>query len=340
MKKIKRVILIFIGIIIIASIFIYMKFFSSNVKEDSFVYIPTNATYEQVLDSLKPKLKDISSFKFMANKLEYPNLVKAGKYKLKKGDNNYNLVKKLRSGDQFEQNVVIHNNASMTVFAGKVSKFFESDSATFMKAIQSYCTENNISELDELKWQIIPNTYNFYWNTKPEKVLKKLVMEHKKFWNEERKSKANALNLSPLQVTSLASIVQKEASKEAEHAKIAGLYLNRLHQNIKLESDPTVIYAKQQAEGFHVIIKRVLNKDLQIESPYNTYKNLGLPPYPICIPSIHAIDASLSPEKNDYIFMCAQPNLTGYHNFAKTYNEHLENARKYTEWLDSVGIKR
>lgn len=340
MKNLKKLFKILIVIVVLAVAIVYFMFFRGNVKEDTFLYIPTNATYQQVLDSLEPKLKNLNSFKSLAERMNYPTLIKRGKYKLEAGESNFSLVRKLRSGNQVEQVIAINNYSNIYVFAGKLARKIEADSLQVVSGLEQVARENNYTEIEELKAKIIPNTYNFFWNTSPQEVMKRLIKEYNKFWTEERLQQAKAQNLTDLQAMTLASIVQRESSKKDEQPKIAGLYLNRLQKGMKLESDPTVIYALQKQNGFQTIIKRVLRKDLQIASPYNTYQITGLPPFPICIPSINAIEAVLKPEKHNYIFMCAQPGYTGYHNFAEDFTTHDQNAKEYQQWLTEEGIRR
>jgi UPF0755 protein len=187
----------------------------------------------------------------------------------------------------------------------------------------------------------IPNTYELYWNTTATKFRDKMIKEYRNFWNDERIAKAKAQGLTPAEATILASIVHKESVKKDERPRIAGVYLNRLHKGILLQADPTVIYAvKKKSNDFKQVIKRVLNKDLQVASPYNTYYSAGLPPGPIAMPDITAIEAVLNPEKHNYIYFCASVTRFGYHDFAVTQAEHEQNAKKYYNWINSQGVKR
>jgi len=189
---------------------------------------------------------------------------------------------------------------------------------------------------DNVACIFIPNTYEFYWNTSADQFVKRMLKEYQKFWNNDRKAKANKIKLNYYEVATLASIVEKEQNiKRDERPEIAGLYLNRINKKMKLESDPTLIFALGD-----FTIKRVLNKDKKVDSPFNTYKHKGLPPGPICIPSINSIDAVLNASDHKYIFMCAKEDFSGYHNFAKTYAKHLINARKYQKALNKRKIMR
>jgi UPF0755 protein len=200
--------------------------------------------------------------------------------------------------------------------------------------------ENGFNE-DNVLTMFIPNTYELYWNTTAVKFRDKMIKEYRNFWNEERVAKAKAQGLTPIEATILASIVHKESVKKDERPRIAGVYLNRLHKGILLQADPTVIFAvKKKSNDFKQVIKRVLNKDLQVASPYNTYYSAGLPPGPIAMPDITAIEAVLNPEKHSYIYFCASVERFGYHEFAVTQAEHEQNAKKYYNWINSQGVKR
>src|SRR5579863_10356059 len=181
----------------------------------------------------------------------------------------------------------------------------------------------------------IPNTYQIYWNTSPEKFFKRMYANYEKYWTPERKQQASAINLSPIQVSILASIVDAEALHDDEMPTVAGLYLNRLQKGMKLESDPTLIFALQD-----FTIKRVLNRDKAVISPYNTYTHTGLPPGPIMMPSENALNSVLGYKKSDYLYMCAKADFSGYHAFATNMTDHLNNARKWREALDKRNIKR
>ena len=250
--------------------------------------------------------------------------------------NNNELVNLLRSGRQTPVDVVFNNVRTKEQFAGKIASQLELDSLDLLYAMVDTNFINPLGlDAHTVSSLFIPNTYEFYWNVSITDFLLRMTAEHHHFWTESRRTKAQKLKLSADEITTLASIVEKETLKKDEQPKVAGLYLNRLERGIKLESDPTVIFAIGD-----FTINRVLNKDLKIDSPYNTYKHKGLPPGPISIPSIQAIDAVLNHEKHDFIFMCAKDDFSGYHNFAKTYTGHLINARKYRKALNQRGIKR
>jgi len=186
----------------------------------------------------------------------------------------------------------------------------------------------------------IPNSYDFYWNTSAEQFRERMLKEYNNYWNEDRVERAMSKNLTPIQVATLAAIVQKETSQVKERPKVAGLYLNRLNDHWPLQADPTIIYALKQKYGQDTTFRRVLNKDLRIDSPYNTYQNIGLPPGPIGMPDISSIEAVLDPQNHSYYYMCASVTDIGRHEFARTLGEHNKNARKYQKWINEQGIKR
>ena len=251
--------------------------------------------------------------------------------------NNNDLVNLLRSGKQSPVKVTFNNVRSLKDVSSKLSQYLEADSNQIYESfIDNKFLSDNQLNINNVISVFIPNTYEFYWNTSADDLRARMMREYKTFWNRERRKKAAKLKLSYSEISTLASIVEKEQNiRSDERPKIAGLYLNRIQQGMKLESDPTLIFALQDFN-----INRVLNKDKKVDSPYNTYKFKGLPPGPICIPSINSIDAVLNFEKHDYIFMCAKEDFSGYHNFATTYKQHLVNARKYQRMLNKKRILR
>ena len=342
----KKFLLSLIALILISGLitayFFYSRIYQPNVvmeyEKEVFVYIPTDATFEDVQQILIASgvVQNTSSFRWVAEQKNFIHNIKSGRFLLENGMNNNELVNLLRSGRQTPVDVVFNNVRTKEQFAGKIASQLELDSLDLLLAMVDTAFTNPL-DLDALTVSsiFIPNTYEFYWDVSVTDFLARMTAEHHYFWTEHRKTKAQKLKLSQKDISTLASIVEKETLKKDEQPKVAGLYLNRLARGIRLESDPTVIFAIGD-----FTIKRVLNKDLKIDSPYNTYKHKGLPPGPISIPSIQAIDAVLNHEKHDFIFMCAKDDFSGYHNFAKTYAGHLNNARKYRKALNQRGIKR
>lgn len=343
--SIKKIILgIFLGILLIGGLIgysYYSKIFTSNVKEDASVYIPSKANFEDVVKAVLPYIKNENSFKWVAKKKNYLNKIKGGHYIIKKGMDNNNLVDLLRSGEQTPVKVSFNNQDTIEKLAGRIAEQIEADSTALVAAFLNtdFLSENKLSKTTVLGI-FIPNSYELYWNSSAEKFVDRMMKEYNRFWNESRLAKADKLNLTKNEVITLASIVQKETANASERPTVAGLYLNRLRSRWPLGADPTIIFALKQKYGQDKVYKRVLNKDLEIDSPYNTYKNLGLPPGPIAMPDISSIDAVLNDLRHDYYYMCASVDKLGYHEFAKTLEQHNRNAGKYHKWVSQQGINR
>jgi UPF0755 protein len=276
----------------------------------------------------------------MAKLRSYPNNVKPGRFLLKKGMNTFQIVGAMRRNVPVD--LAFNNQERLENLCERLSSQIEPDTTKLLAAFRdtTFLQKNGFSN-ETVFSMFLPNTYQVYWNISAEKFRDKMLEEYNKFWNKERITKATALNLTPVQVTTLASIVQKESAKKSERPIVAGVYLNRLAKEMPLQADPTVIYAlKLRDNDFDQVIKRVLYNDLFIASPYNTYQNTGLPPGPIAMPDVDAIDAVLNAEKHDYIYFCASVEKFGYHVFAATYEDHQVNAKKYSEWMNAQGTKR
>jgi len=305
------------------------KFEASKVA----VYIPTDATFDQVQELLTPLLKDMDHFVSLAERRSYTTNVKAGKFELTKGMNNNKIINALRLNVPVK--VTFNNQERLEDFAGRLSSQLEIDSLQVLNLFKdpTFLKENGLTE-ETVFTLFIPNTYEFYWNASGEKIRNQFIKEYYRFWNDERKAKAERLNLTPTQVMVLASIVQKETAKVDERPKVAQVYLNRLQIGMLLQADPTVIYAyKKVSNDFTQVIKRVVNKHLVTDSPYNTYKYAGLPPGPIFMPDSNAVEAVLNPESHEYLYFCASVTNFGYHDFATTLEQHNVNARKYIQWI-------
>ncbi len=344
LKKIISIVAIIV--VVVASVYgcmIYRSIFSPNTnfdKKEVFVYIPTDADYTEVIQIITPYVKDIENFKTTAEKKSYVANVKSGRFLLKKDMNNNDLVNTLRQNVPL--NLAFNNQERLEDFAGRIGSQIEADSTSLMKSFsdENFLKEQNMTRENVLSL-FIPNSYEFFWNTSADKFRDRMAKEYRKFWTPERIAKAEAQNLTPLEVSVLASIVHKETVKSDERPRVAGVYLNRLNRGIKLEADPTVIYSvKKNANDFAIEIKRVLYKDLEMDSPYNTYKYGGLPPGPIAMPDVTALEAVLNPEKHNYIFFCASVTNFGYHEFAVTAAQHEVNRQKYVAWISKQGIKR
>lgn len=335
--------IVVISVLLIYGFVLLQQIFSSNTKfqeKETYVYIPTNSNYEDVKKILEPYIENIDRFEMVASKRNYPENVKAGRFLLKKGMNNIDLVRAMRANIAVK--LAFNNQERLENFAGRIGSEIEADSTSLMASItDSIFMEENGFNKDNVFAMFIPNTYEVYWNTSAEKFRDKMIKEYRIFWTDERIAKAKAQGLTPVEVTILASIVHKESVKKDERPRIAGVYLNRIRLGMPLQADPTVIYAlKKKSNDFEQVIKRVFYKDLVMSSPYNTYVNIGLPPGPIAMPDITALDAVLTPEKNDYIYFCASTDRFGYHEFASSYQEHTANAKKYSDWINSQGVNR
>lgn len=343
----KRIVSITSVVILLAAtafgVVVYTKAFTANTKfneDEVFVYVPTNSTYEDVKKIVAPYVDNMDKFTFVAEKRGYNSNVNPGKFLLTKGMNSFSIVSSLRHNVPVK--LAFNNQESLGKLVQRLSSQIEPDSIALTEIFtdSTFMADNGFNKQTVLA-MFIPNTYEFYWNVSPKKVRDKLAKEYKRFWNEERLAKAQTLELTPVEVATLAAIVHEETAKADERPRVAGVYLNRLKQEMPLQADPTVIYAlKEKSGNFDQVIKRVLYNDLRISSPYNTYIHTGLPPGPIAMPDISAVDAVLNAEKHDYVYFCASVERFGYHEFAKTYEEHQVIAKKYAEWVSKQGYQR
>ena len=303
-----------------------------------YLYIPTGTDFNGLLKILKEKsvLKNERSFVFVAKRKHYDVKVKAGKYRINNGISNNELVNHLRSGKQVPVRLSLQNARNLTELAGKLGHQVEADSASLLMLFRdnSYLKQFGVNT-ENVFVLFIPNTYEIFWNTSARQLITKMSQEQKAFWNRKRQVRLDSISMNIQQVVTIASIIEKETNKDDEKPVMAGVYINRLHKNWPLQADPTVIYAWQDYS-----IKRVLARHLRIESPYNTYIHTGLPPGPICIPSVSSIDAVLNYKRHGYLFFCAKEDFSGYHNFATSNAEHSRNAKKYQKALDQMKIKQ
>lgn len=342
--KVKNNTKIILGIAIAALLiggFFAMKFyavyFAPNIREgQDYIYVKTGTTYSGFLHEAIEKgiFKNIDAFEEASRKMNLAKSLKPGRYAVNNSMNNRTLINKIKSGNQDAVKLKFQNLRKKENFAAYLAKNLEADSLAFIKVLDSSSlVEKYGFTTENIYTMFIPNTYELYWNITPEEFFSKMQKQYLKFWTPERKAKAAQLNLTPIQATILASIVDAEALFDKEMPTIAGLYLNRLNKGILLQADPTVIYANND-----FTVKRVTNSLLAVNSKYNTYKYQGLPPGPIMMPSINAIDAVLNREQNKYIYMCAKEDFSGFHNFAETKDEHERNAKKYRDALNKRKI--
>ena len=331
--------LLIIAVLIIGYL-LYKIIYHQNVwiceNESVAICIPTNSTFENVKKILYEKgiIIHRNNFEWLAIKKKYPDNIKQGKYLIKNRMSNNELINLLRSGKQEPVNLIFNNIRTKEQLAKNISRQIESDSASIIKLLNDSTYISQFGLYPEIVTTIfIPNTYKIFWDVTAEQFIERMHLEYNKFWNHQRQKKADELEMTIPEVITLASIVEKETQKNDEKPIIAGVYINRLKRGWRLQADPTLIYALGDYN-----IRRVLNNHKEIDSPYNTYKYRGLPPGPICIPSISSIDAVLNYDKNNYLYFCARDDLSGYHAFARTNTQHSLNARKYREALNKLKI--
>ncbi len=331
---------ILLSLIVCGGIGCYCALFRNNVHPDhtDYLYVPTGTDYDgllQLLDSGQV-LRHSQTFRWVARLRHLPTHVRPGRYAIRDGCSNYTLTSHLRSGNQEAVKVRFNNIRTLPQFAGRISRQLELDSTELMQLLLDDSVLNNCGMKKETAICLfIPNTYECWWNTSASDFLKRMQREYKTFWNENRLKKASDMGMSPQEVMTLASIVEEENSRHEEQARIAGLYVNRLHKGMLLQSDPTVKFALGDFGR-----KRLLYEDLKIDSPYNTYRYPGLPPGPIRMASITSIDAVLNYEHHPYLYMCAKDDFSGYHYFTANPNEHAAYAQRYHAALNRNKIKR
>lgn len=335
-----------IGLVVAAYFanFVYKAMLKPNTafnNEEAYIFIASTDTYDDVRTQLEPLLNDIDSFDDLAERKQYVNYVKPGKYAIKKGMTNNDIINSIRSNN-LQIKVSFNNQITLERLAGRISKDIEADSISILNAMHdnTFLADNGFNEATALG-MYLPNSYQFFWNTSAEDFRARMLKEYKRFWNESRIKKSQDIGLSPNQVIALASIVYEESKAASEQPRIAGVYMNRLRIGMPLQADPTLKFAAYKLPEYkNTVIKRVLNIHKEIESPYNTYKNRGLPPGLIAMPDISAIDAVLNYEKHKYLYFAADAKRFGFHKFAKTLAQHNVNASEYHRYLSSQGINK
>jgi UPF0755 protein len=296
------------------------------------LYIHTGMNYEELDSTLKNDevLAHPAVFNWLARRASYPSAMKAGKYEIRKGMSLLNILKMLRNGRQVPVNLVITKLRTREDLAGMIGRKFECDSAAFMRFMNNTDTLKIYGlDTNTVLTMVFPNTYTYYWNTTPSRIFKKMEVAAQAFWTPERLQKAEAHRLNRITTYTLASIVEEETTRKEDKPRIASVYLNRLAAGMRLAADPTVKFALRRFD-----LKRVYEKYLLVESPYNTYLNAGLPPGPICTPSMESMDAVLNAPETRYFYFVAKPDFSGYSNFAETFPEHMRNAKEYQKSLD------
>ena len=304
------------------------------------IFVPTDTSFAALKEILEPHLRSSITFSLAAKAKRF-DTPRVGHFVLEPNMGNQQIINTLRSGNTPIQ-VVFNNQQTIEHLAGRVAEQLEIDSLSLINEMRNqYFIESVGLNQEELLSLFLPNSYEMYWNISAAEFCQRMKRENDLFWNDKRESKRKRLKMSRTEVITLAAIVNEESRKVDERPRIAGVYLNRLRKRMKLQADPTVVYAmKRQANDFDLVVRRVLYKDLEIKSPYNTYKNRGLPPGPITLPDISSIDAVLNAESHDYLFFVVDPKKPGYHLFASTYNEHLANRKVYVRWLNENRIMR
>ncbi|WP_010136683.1 endolytic transglycosylase MltG [Ochrovirga pacifica] len=340
MKKIHIALSIFCLAILGIAIHFYQIIYSTQIGNSTSFYIKSTDSIAQVLSNLDAICKDINNVKTVASLKKY-NTPKPGRYVLAKGMNANQIINILRSGKQTPIKVTFNNQNYIEDLAGRLAMQIEADSVAILRSLTNpdFLDKHNFNYKTALNY-CMPYTYNCYWNISPDQLRNKLYQAYLRYWNKERQQKAQQLNLTQNEVIALASIVHKETQYKPERKRVAGVYLNRIRKGIPLQADPTIIYALKEKQGKKVIIKRVLTKDLEIDSPYNTYKKRGIPPSAIAMPDIDAIDAVLNPERHHYYYFCASADHLGTHKFAQTLRQHNRNAYEYHRWLQKQRIHR
>ena len=337
-KKILIPLIVFSTLLSTTSVYTYQMLFSPNFlinHPDKMIIIDDDTDFKGLTNQLieDTLLNDVISFSFLSKLMKYSENIKEGAYKVKMNMSNYDLISMLRAGNQTPINITFSYSRKINDLAQKISEKLKISE----KDLMDYITENSQSNYgfdnQNIIGMFLPDTYEVYWDITPKNLLDKMKSEYDKFWNSERTTKLERVNLSKNEVITLASIVASETNKIDEADRIAGVYINRLRKNMLLQADPTLIYA---ANDFS--IRRVLNKHKKIKSPYNTYMNKGLPPGPIRLSPKKYIDAVLNFENHRFIFFCAKDDFSGYHEFAITLSEHNKNARKFQRALNKRKI--
>lgn len=325
--------------LLIVFAFVYYYFFSSfsAKKTTRYVYIDNDDTIDSVYAKLSPfaTAHGMSAFRLLVSHSAYDKHVTTGRYAVRPGEGSFKVFRHLKNGLQSSVSLTIPSVRTMDKLAGVLSQHLMLDSITLYQALtnEENCQKYGY-DTTTIACLFIPNTYDIYWNVSLDKFFTRMQKENRKFWNFEREQKAKSMGLNENQIYTMASIIDEETANDGEKPMIAGMYYNRLKAGMPLQADPTIKFAWKKFD-----LKRIYEKLLYIKSPYNTYKNPGLPPGPIRIPTVAGIDAVLNHVHHDYMYMCAKEDFSGTHNFARTYNEHIQNAHKYSQALNSKGIK-
>lgn len=336
------VLCILVAAIVLGAWWVYRSGFE--LTEPTYIYIDTDDNVDSIAQKIERQAKpeNMRVFHLYAGVLNLKDKIRTGRYEVTSEQTMLNFIRDVRNHNEKPIMLVVPSTRTMAQMAGKLANQLMADSASIAQYLND---KSNIKELGYTKETFpgifIPNTYEVYWDVSIQKLMERMQKEHVAFWNEERTTKLKEVSeyageeMTKEKVITLASIVDSETANNGEKPTIAALYMNRLRKQMALQSDPTVIFAIGD-----FTIRRVLHEHLKVESPYNTYRNIGLPPGPIRVPSIAGIEAVLNHDKNDYIYMCAKEDFSGTHNYAVSYGEHLLNAARYVKALNERGIKR
>jgi len=311
--------------------------FTKEGSEVEYVYIDDDDTADSVYAKLQPISSEYSlaGLKYLARHSGYTESIRTGRYAIEPGTSTLNVFRMLRNGHQKAQMLTIPESRTTDRLAGTLARKLMLDSLTLVESLtdSDFCGRWGY-DTTTIACLFVPNTYEVYWNISLDAFMERMQKEHDHFWNGERMAKASAIGLTPNEVCTLASIIDEETANNEEKPMVAGMYLNRLNEGMPLQADPTIKFAMKRFE-----LRRIYHDMLYYDSPYNTYRNLGLPPGPIKIASIKGIDAVLNRVDHNYLYMCAKEDFSGTHNFARSYGEHLKNAAKYAKALNERGIK-
>lgn len=325
---------------------VYYYFFSSfsDKQETAYIYVDSDDTIDSVYIKLEPVATKhgLCAFSTLTRHSKYADNIRTGRYAIKRGEGAFKVFRHLKNGQQEPIKLTVPSVRTLDRLAAELSKKLMTDSTQILRQLTNQTTCNSLGyDTSTIACMFIPNTYDVYWNISVTNLLKRMQKESQSFWNADRRAKAKQLSLSPIQVITLASIVDEETANNAEKPMIAGMYYNRLMlrnaeypHGMPLQADPTIKFAWKKFG-----LRRIYNNLLAIKNPYNTYKNTGLPPGPIRIPSVAGIDAVLNMKHHDNLYMCAKEDFSGTHNFARTYEEHMQNAAKYSAAINHRGIK-
>ena len=337
--------LVMFGLVAIAcfSYYIYSIMLVSNTAfngKEAYVFVSTGASYREVRLDLEPLLKNIEKFDILARQKKYTTNVKPGRYRIANGMTNNDIINSIRS-QNIPIKITFNNQHSLEVLAKRISNQIEPDSLSLIQAFtdEEFLKDHGFTSETALA-MYLPNSYEFFWNTSPEKFRAKMLKSYRNFWNIKRQDKAKNMGLSPTEVAILAAIVQEESKQKSEQKRVAGVYVNRLKNGWPLQADPTLKFAAYKLPEYkNKTIKRILNKHKAIKSPYNTYLYKGLPPGLIAMPDLVAIDAVLNYEQHKFFYFAADRNRPGFHKFAESLSDHNKNARSYHNYLNEKGVK-